>query len=364
MASLLTSQPIKALYTIFTILKVIPLLAFLAIKFIFPGLRQHSRYSYRQAFGVALVRNWFDFASATEFRFPLSLEPGSEGDRWVQISPASSDYYIGRLADKICKPATIGGTWYPHPYRPNVDDNQRIVLHLHGGAYVMIGARDGDLATGKQVLADTMQSLVFFPQYRLSTYPDSQFPAPLQDAVTSYKYLLDQGVPASRIILSGDSAGGNLAIALLRYIGEQSKLLPWPAVVLLWSPWVDLAFDPKEFRSHRNVNTDLLPSSIIEWGARAYSGKTPRSDAFLSPMRHAFRCTVPMFITRGKMEVLYDDIGNFAHAMEAIRGNTVQLLDLGETPHDIALSGVATGFVEEAVCGGVKALEFLTKHGL
>lgn len=76
-------------------------------------------------------------------------------------------------------------------------------------------------------------------------------------------------------------------------------------------------------------------------------------------MRHPFHSSVPVILTHGKTEILYDDIMQFAKGMQQITGNRVHLLELGNTPHDIMMSGVATGFTKEAVEGGHKALEYL-----
>jgi alpha/beta hydrolase fold len=67
--------------------------------------------------------------------------------------------------------------------------------------------------------------LVRCAQYRLSSHPGGRFPAALQDAVTSFQHLLDLGVPALQIILSDDSAGGHLALSLLRYNSDRERCL-------------------------------------------------------------------------------------------------------------------------------------------
>lgn len=87
------------------------------------------------------------------------------------------------------------------------------------------------------ILKQTGASHVFMPQYRLSSHADCQFPAALQDAVTSYSYLTQElGVPGSKIILSGDSAGGNLVLALLRYLADYTERLALqvPSAAWLW----------------------------------------------------------------------------------------------------------------------------------
>lgn len=67
-----------------------------------------------------------------------------------------------------------------------------------------------------------------------------------------------------RIVLLGDFAGGDLAIALLRFPHEHEGHLPKPAAVLLWSSRVDLAFDSNDFQAHRNSLADFVPLSVVE----------------------------------------------------------------------------------------------------
>jgi len=85
------------------------------------------------------------------------------------------------------------------------------------------------------VLKETGASHVFMPQYRLSCNADCQFPAALQDAVTAYYYLTKvMQISSSRIILSGDSAGGNLVLSLLRYMADGGGELGTPRAAWLW----------------------------------------------------------------------------------------------------------------------------------
>ena len=88
----------------------------------------------------------------------------------------------------------------------------RIVLHLHGGAYVL-----GSPETHRGLAAAisrTSQAQVLLPRYRLA--PEHRFPAALDDAVAAYRWLVETcGFPADRIAISGDSAGGGLALAMM-----------------------------------------------------------------------------------------------------------------------------------------------------
>ena len=133
----------------------------------------------------------------------------------------------------------------------------------------------------KKLLKHTPATHVFCPQYRLSTLPVSKtsnpFPAALQDSLTSYLYLLnDLKISPKNIILSGDSAGGNLAIALLRYITDYgSELgLPAPSSALLWSPWTNPADTSGSYvHDNRNYATDYISPPFTAWGTSAYAGE-------------------------------------------------------------------------------------------
>lgn len=107
----------------------------------------------------------------------------------------------------------------------------------------MIGdGRQADCGfAAKNLLEHTPATYVFCPQYRLASNPGARFPAQLQDAITSLLYLTEEmKVPISKVTISGDSAGGNLCLALLRYISDNPKAaVPSPACAFLWSPWVD-----------------------------------------------------------------------------------------------------------------------------
>jgi acetyl esterase/lipase len=114
------------------------------------------------------------------------------------------------------------------------------VLHLPCGAYVIASPPTTTVIYPGSVFAKRINALTFYCQYCVAATPDTRFPAAIQDAVTFYAYLLDLGIPAKNIIISGDSAGGNLVIALLRYIEANKGLLPSPRGAISWSPWVDV----------------------------------------------------------------------------------------------------------------------------
>ena len=236
----LSLQPFKAVWTLLAVTLTASKIPFWLLYFLPTRLRQHPQWTYRQAIVNELLKSFVYHASIVRVKTPITLDPGAEKERFVTFAPLEADLYRGILQSPDVKPATVGGTWYPTSYVTKIDHGQRVVLHCHGGAYVTGTGRPVDLGQAASLLTKHLSAKVFGIQYRLSSNPGGQFPAAFQDAVTAYKGLLDQGIPASSLILSGDSAGGNLALALLRYISEHEDLLPAPAATLLWSPWLDL----------------------------------------------------------------------------------------------------------------------------
>lgn len=70
--------------------------------------------------------------------------------------------------------------------------------------------------------------------------PEHPFPAPIVDSLSAYKYLLSQGVPASKICMSGDSAGGGLTLATAMYLRDHPEFAPQMAGLAPISPWIEL----------------------------------------------------------------------------------------------------------------------------
>jgi acetyl esterase/lipase len=349
MPSIFSRQPFKALYIIFFFASLPVRLALVALYFIPPWLRQHPKWTFHNAIGTYLFKLLFNFCSTIHYPPPKTLEPGKEKERFVVLNPAKEDLYRDVLDDKEIKPAKIGGVWYPRLFEKGKDEGNWVILHFHGGAYVMGGCRPMEGGWGPEILAKKINGLAFLPQYRLTSHPDSRFPAALQDAVTSYSYLLQLGIPASKIIFSGDSAGGNLALALLRYAGEHESALPYPYACFGWSPWLNLNVGPEAVNGHRNEKTDYIPWSLVEWSLGAFKPKELEySNPYLSPLGNEFATRVPIFVHSGTAEVLVDDHTDFVRRMKEIEGNRVEILQTENAQHDIFAAGPVMGFVKEA----------------
>lgn len=314
---------------------------------------------------VQLLKTVSYHGTVVEMRTPLSIEPGLDKECFVTVHPTKPERYVDIVNDKQARPENLGGTWYPGAYE--VGDQQDVVLHFHGGAFVLGTGRADDAGFAAKMLHKHSNAKIFMPQYRLSSNPGGKFPAALQDAVSAYQHLLDAGVPPSKIVLSGDSAGANLTLALLRYISEHEELFPSPAAAWLWSPWVDIAraADSMAYERHRNYGTDYINGIFGAWGARTYvPNSMSAAHPYISPINHPFKCKTPLWIQTGGLEVLYDDDVKLADNLKGIEGNKVELVVEPYAPHDIILLGDKLGFVAEADRATKKAVEFLRHERL
>ncbi|KAK0389143.1 hypothetical protein NLU13_2718 [Sarocladium strictum] len=340
-------------------------------RYVLPWARPSSKWTLNQAVRMRVVRFLLLHWSLTKSGDRLHLGQGREKNRFEVAAPRSPKLYRGVLLDNTVQPAQLGMTWTPaRPPPPSlVSPGMSVALHFHGGAYVIGNGRDED--TGLLVRSLTRHagfSYVCTPQYRLSSGTRGHFPAPLQDALTAYLFLIKtKGIPAEQIVFSGDSAGANLALALLRYIHEYGREdeIPLPRAVMLWSPWVDVsAALVQDMTQSPNYSTDYLNKKFGRWGAETISdhGRIDVAGPYLSPLHHPFRLerSLPTFVHAGGSEVLCDDITEFSKRYGE-QGWLVHLDVTEGCPHDILLLGARIGFGDEADGAADHAREFLSR---
>lgn len=183
-------------------------LPFYTLLFIFSSQRPCSQWTYKQAISVHLIRVVISGLSLRGKSPPMQIEPGPEGDRFIVIPPAPSATFKGitRIDSKI-QPSQTGATWYPNRPRKSAELG-RVVLHFHGGAYVIGDGREKDAGFLARTLlkgSEGKVSHVLCSQYRLADGDrQGRFPAALQDAITCYAFLVrTQGVSPDRIVVSG-----------------------------------------------------------------------------------------------------------------------------------------------------------------
>ncbi|KAF2760351.1 alpha/beta-hydrolase [Pseudovirgaria hyperparasitica] len=370
--ALITSQPFKGIYVLLALAFELSRFPLFVVSYLIPNLRPNAKWTFRQAIGIKIVRLFLYHAGAVEMNVPLPLAPGAEGKQFLTVEPASEKYYTGPLRVGNVSPIKIGGTWYPHAPTKAELKGKDVGLHFHGGAFVIGDGRKRDAGfAGATLNKHAKLPFVFAPQYRLSGAPtNGKFPAAFQDAVTTYLYPLhDLEVPASRIIISGDSAGGNLCLALLRYIAQFGKEvdIPAPGASLLFSPWVEPhgSYDQARTRMAPNYATDYIHSSFGAWGISKYipdSMKSPSAKfaEYISPLGNPFKSTVPIWITVGGSEVLLGDDTQLYEELKK-EGNEVALDIQENAPHDYILVGPIVGFEFAARKSSQAARSFINK---
>lgn len=210
--------------------------------------------------------------------------------------------------------ATLGGR--PCEWQRPADDSGRVLLYLHGGAYLI-----GSPATHRAItsnLAKLGKLAVCSLDYRLA--PEHRYPAPLEDAVAAYQELLAQGYQAEQIAIGGDSAGGNLA--LITALRLHALGLPRPGALVCFSPVTD--FGATQIH-HPAAGDPLLNPAWIEQAISLYCPPNmSREDPLLSPLYADVGGLPPTLIQVGEDELLLNDSLRFAaHAKAA--GVAVQL---------------------------------------
>lgn len=208
----------------------------------------------------------------------------------------------------------VAGSWVVdrrarrRPGRDEVDTTDRVVLHLHGGAYCLGSpATHRGLATA---LSRRAHAAVFLPDYRLA--PEHRFPAAFDDAYATYRWLVeDHGVPASRIAVTGDSAGGGLGAALLVRVRDEGIALP--ACYVGMSPWTDLAGTGASLTELDGIDP-WLSAAMVKPAARAYAGEIPLDDPRVSPLYADLAGLPPVLVHVGGEEILLDDAVRFVDA--------------------------------------------------
>lgn len=175
------------------------------------------------------------------------------------------------------------------------------IIHLHGGWFNFGSAKAYRHLMGH--VAATVRARVFIPDYRLA--PEHPFPAAPQDALACYLALVDSGV--QRIAITGDSAGGNLALVLAsRVIGQAAAIRATLVGVTVLSPITDLTFSGTTYVTRADADP-LFTRSQVEELVHAYLRGADAKHPLASPLLGRFSGMPPIRIHVGDDEVLLDD---------------------------------------------------------
>ncbi|KAJ7593708.1 Alpha/Beta hydrolase protein [Mycena floridula] len=337
-------QPWRLLYLVYQLLTTtfirLPLWTLLAIP---RSLRPRRSWSVTRTVLNALGRHFNSVTTRTGplVAFPnhLALVKGFDGC-WVE--PLASKFIVGDLelfaSVAQVESVRIPGYWIARD-KKKVDvgnppkPGEKVLYHFHGGGYVQLSACPSDPTS--QIVKGLMKHIpnihrTFSLEYRLSAsspYPATNpFPAALIDAMAGYIHLVKVvGYSPDDIIIEGDSAGGNLALALTRYLVEnQDRLKIAPAsALILFSPWTDLSDAPTSPMASANANkkSDYIGNTTdgsIDYSKESFTGPyglgAAQVNRYISPaslhpqMNISFKGFPRTFIVAGEAEVLLDQI--------------------------------------------------------
>jgi acetyl esterase/lipase len=196
--------------------------------------------------------------------------------------------------------ATVGGisgSWA----KPARAHKGATIIHVHGGWFTWGTAQAFRNFVGHIALSGGADA--FIPDYRLA--PENPFPAAVRDLEACYRGLVDQGI--TKIALTGDSAGGNLALVLLSIASaEASKdgVAPFGAVV--FSPITDLALTGESYETRAEADLYFTKSQAAAL-VRSYLDATDPKNPLASPLYANLGGLPPIRIQVGDDEVLLDD---------------------------------------------------------
>lgn len=293
------------------------------------------------------AQEWLAFQNP-EIRFP----PRDDTDAWLALVEQSDQFIIGQFLGRELPVTTEEqriGDVPVHVARPRgVDDDPEgpLYINFHGGALIFGGGETCRFMSGMAALTSGLTT--WGVDYRMP--PLHPYPAALDDAVAVYRAALEvRG--ASRVLVGGGSAGGNIAAALV--LRARDEGLPMPAALVLNTPEVDLTESGDTFETNRgadNVLRSLREVNLL------YAGDNDLTDPYLSPIFGDVTGFPPTFLTSGTRDLF---LSNTVRMHRKLRAAGVEAeLHVGEAmPH----GGFGGSTPEDQELAAEQRL-FLNKH--
>jgi acetyl esterase/lipase len=291
------------------------------------------------AMGDAVVIHPLDPEDAPAIAAIRTATRAQKGAPWRIEARKSYDALLEGVSprdDVTFESATIGGVpgvWV----RPASSRSDEAILHVHGGWFVSGSATAYRHLVGH--IAARAGTRAFVPDYRLA--PEHPFPAAVDDVLAVYRGMDDSGI--RRIAVSGDSAGGNLALVLASSVA--SKAVPTKATlvaVAAFSPVTDLTLSGATYETRAETDPYFTKQQVAAL-VDSYLGNADPNDPLASPLQGRFSGLPPIRIHVGDDEVLLDDSRRYVE--RAIAAGVDARLDVW--------TGMPHGFV--AIIGPIKA---------
>ncbi len=185
-------------------------------------------------------------------------------------------------------------------------DASRVLIYFHGGGYC-----SGSIKSHRRLVTEAGRSAgirTLAVNYRLA--PEHPYPAALEDALAVWRYALAQGIAPRQIAIGGDSAGGNLCLALMLRLRELVEALP--SCAWLVSPWSDLSMSGDTLASKETADPLIHRAYLEELAAAFVPAGIGRTDARVSPLFADLSGLPPLLIQVGSDETLLADATRLA----------------------------------------------------
>jgi len=255
-------------------------------------------------------QNQTDLREIEAIRALLGAKPRPVGwaERRARIEEVGSVWPVA--ADVALTPADAGGVPAEWSIVPGSDPS-RVLMFFHGGGYC-----SGSIVSHRRMVTEAGRAAkvrTLAVAYRLA--PEHPFPAALDDALSAWRFLRNQGIAAARIAVGGDSAGGGLTVALinrLRDLREEAPGCAW-----LCSPWTDLAMAGSTLATKDAVDPLIHKDYLEELAAAYVPAGMDRKDPRVSPLYSDLKGFPPTLIQVGSAETLLADATRFAAAAGA-----------------------------------------------
>src|ERR1051325_4991083 len=204
-------------------------------------------------------------------------------------------------------------------------DPSRVLMFFHGGGYC-----SGSLVSHRRLVTEAGRAAgarTLAIAYRLA--PEHPFPAPYDDALTAWRFLRDQNIPAAYIAVGGDSAGAGLTVALINRLRDAREELPGCAWLI--SPWTDLTMSGSTLLSKEAVDPLIHKQYLNELADAYLPPGMDRKDPRVSPLYANLKGFPPTLVQVGSAETLLEDATRFA----AVAGAADVRVTLEIWPHMI-----------------------------
>jgi len=231
-------------------------------------------------------------------------------------------------------------------------DASRVLLYFHGGGYCSGSIRSHRRLVTEAGRAAGIRTLAV--AYRLA--PEHPFPSAYNDALTAWRFLRDQNIPARHIAIGGDSAGAGLTVALINRLRDAHEELP--ACAWLISPWADLTMSGSTFSSKDAIDPLIHKQYLLELADAYLPAGMDRKDPRVSPLFGDLKGFPPTLIQVGSAETLLEDATRFA----AVAGATDVRVNLEIWPRMIHAWPLWNAHLDDGRRALASAGNFIREH--